>query len=147
MKKFKKLTIYLIVLGIIFTLVPHFISFDKIATFGLLLIIFPFLCLEFLIPSGLLKQFEINDKLPWFASLTHYLIVYPVINIFFILLLNNFFSFLPEIQRGVSEQHEILRKESFKIIISIAGIMYLNLVGFGILIRVLLSTKRNSKKL
>ena len=147
MKKFKKITIYLIVLGAIIALVPNFVSFDKIAAFGLLLIILPFLSLEFLIPSGLLKNFGINDKLPWFASLTHYLIVYPMVNIFFILLLNVFFSFLPEIQRGISVEDDILRKESFIIIIKIAGLMYISLVGLGILTKEILDAKRNSKRL
>ena len=147
MKNLKKVIICLIILGVVIAVIPHFVSYDKIAAFGLLLIILPFLSLEFLIPSGLLKNFGINDKLPWFASLTHYLIVYPVINIFFILLLNVFFSFLPELNRDIPMEYELLRNETFIVVIKMAALMYISLVVAGLFTGIIIKAKLRSKRL
>ncbi len=147
MKNYKKIVVCLIIVGIVIALVPHFVSYDKIATFGLLLVFLPFLSLEYLIPSGLLKRFDINDKLPWYAGLTNYLIVYPMVNIFFILLLNVFFSFLPELNREIPAEYELLRSETFLIVIKMAAVLYISLVGGGLFTREVIKAKKQSKRL
>ncbi|MDA3802477.1 MAG: hypothetical protein PF488_01085 [Patescibacteria group bacterium] len=135
MKNLKKITVGLIVFGLIilfFAIIPHFVSFQKITAFAFLLILLPFLALEFLIPSGILRRNDINDKLPWFGILSYYLIVFPFVNLCFILFLNEIFDFLPEIPSNFPEEAALINKELLGNLIKMVISIYFLLVGSGL---------------